>query len=142
MSTQFQFTSESVSPGHPDKLCDQLSDTVLDSVLKQDKNARVACEVLVKGKKNESGKVVIAGEISSSSSLDFETEIRDVINDIGYNSDSIQRNPILSSQKSTLLTTWSETLQPTPLLAHEPPFKIIILSCTPLQNSYTLPDIS
>ncbi|MEC9205779.1 MAG: methionine adenosyltransferase [Pseudomonadota bacterium] len=92
MSTQFQFTSESVSPGHPDKLCDQLSDTVLDSVLKQDKNARVACEVLVKGKKNESGKVVIAGEISSSSSLDFETEIRDVINDIGYNSDSLGFN--------------------------------------------------
>ena len=47
MSKRFQFTSESVSPGHPDKLCDQLSDTILDSVLSSDKHARIACEVLV-----------------------------------------------------------------------------------------------
>ena len=92
MSTKFQFTSESVSPGHPDKLCDQLSDTILDSVLSQDKSARVACEVLVKGKKDESGQVVIGGEISTSSSLDFDTKIRDVINNVGYNSDSLGFN--------------------------------------------------
>ena len=92
MSTKFQFTSESVSPGHPDKLCDQLSDTILDSVLSQDKSARVACEVLVKGKKSESGQVVIGGEISTSSSLDFDTKIRDVINNVGYNSDSLGFN--------------------------------------------------
>ncbi len=92
MSTKFQFTSESVSPGHPDKLCDQLSDTILDCVLEKDKNARVACEVLVKGKKNEAGKVIVAGEISSSSPLVFEDKVRSVINDIGYNSDSLGFN--------------------------------------------------
>mgnify|MGYP005832545713 CR=1 FL=1 len=53
MSKRFQFTSESVSPGHPDKMCDQISDTVLDTVLPSDKHARVACEVLVKGKKED-----------------------------------------------------------------------------------------
>ena len=92
MSTKFQFTSESVSPGHPDKLCDQISDTILDSVLDQDKNARVACETLVKGKKGHSGQVVIGGEISTSSSLDFEKKIRNVINDIGYNSNALGFN--------------------------------------------------
>ena len=80
MSNRFQFTSESVSPGHPDKMCDQLSDTILDSVFASDKNARVACEVLVKGKKDDPGKVVIGGEISASEPLNFDTTIRKVIN--------------------------------------------------------------
>ena len=92
MSNRFQFTSESVSPGHPDKMCDQLSDTILDSVFASDKNARVACEVLVKGKKDAPGKVVIGGEISASESLNFDTTIRKVINNIGYNSDSLGFN--------------------------------------------------
>ena len=92
MSNRFQFTSESVSPGHPDKMCDQLSDTILDSVFASDKNARVACEVLVKGKKDAPGKVVIGGEISASESLNFDTTIRKVINDIGYNSNSLGFN--------------------------------------------------
>ena len=92
MSNRFQFTSESVSPGHPDKMCDQLSDTILDSVFASDKNARVACEVLVKGKKDAPGKVVIGGEISASELLNFDTTIRKVINDIGYNSNSLGFN--------------------------------------------------
>ena len=55
----YYFTSESVSPGHPDKLCDHLSDAVLDHVISQDKNSRVACETFVKGKDNEAGTVVV-----------------------------------------------------------------------------------
>ena len=92
MSKRFQFTSESVSPGHPDKMCDQLSDTVLDTVLPSDKHARVACEILVKGKKDNPGQVVVAGEISTSAPLDFEEKIRNVITGIGYNSDELGFN--------------------------------------------------
>ena len=62
MNNEYLFTSESVSPGHPDKLSDQLSDAVLDYVFETDKNARVACEVLTKGKKDSAGSIVVAGE--------------------------------------------------------------------------------
>ena len=73
------FTSESVSEGHPDKICDQISDAVLDECLKQDKQSRVACETLVKN-----NTVVLAGEISSKASIDHEKIARDVVKNIGY----------------------------------------------------------
>ncbi|KAA0449392.1 MAG: methionine adenosyltransferase [Candidatus Thioglobus sp.] len=76
------FTSESVSAGHPDKVCDQISDAILDAILTQDKNARVACEVLVKD-----NNVILAGEISTSANVDFHKIVRQTINDIGYNKD-------------------------------------------------------
>ena len=79
MSDSFLFTSESVSEGHPDKVCDQISDAVLDSILKQDKTARVACETLVKN-----NLVVLAGEITTEASVDFDKVARDVIRHIGY----------------------------------------------------------
>ena len=72
------FTSESVSEGHPDKVCDQISDAVLDAYLKEDPNSRVACETLIKN-----NLVVIAGEITSEGSPDLEPVVRKVINDIG-----------------------------------------------------------
>ena len=76
----YYFTSESVSEGHPDKVCDQISDAVLDAHLKQDPNARVACETLVK-----TGLVVLAGEITSSAkNVDYQDIVRGVLNDIGY----------------------------------------------------------
>lgn len=74
------FTSESVSEGHPDKLADQLSDSVLDAVLSDDPRGRVACEVLV-----TTGLVLVAGEITTTSYVDIPTLVRDVVLDVGYN---------------------------------------------------------
>jgi len=73
------FTSESVSEGHPDKLCDQVSDAILDAHLAGDPNSRVACETLVK-----SGIMVIAGEITSKSKVSYADVAREVVLDIGY----------------------------------------------------------
>jgi S-adenosylmethionine synthetase len=78
---EFLFTSESVSEGHPDKIADQISDAILDSILEQDKNARVACETLVK-----TGMVFVGGEISTDAWVDIEHIARQVINEIGYTS--------------------------------------------------------
>lgn len=74
------FTSESVSEGHPDKLADQLSDSVLDAVLADDPKARVACEVLV-----TTGLVLVAGEITTNSYVDVPTLVRNVVLEVGYN---------------------------------------------------------
>lgn len=73
------FTSESVTEGHPDKVCDQISDAVLDAILEQDKNAHVACEVTA-----TTGVVHVMGEISTDCYVDIASIARDVINDIGY----------------------------------------------------------
>ena len=86
------FTSESVSEGHPDKLCDQISDAILDAVISKDKKARVACEALVKSEEGSKGIVVIGGEISTSAQIDYENIVRNTINDIGYNSEDLGFN--------------------------------------------------
>lgn len=78
------FTSESVSEGHPDKIADQISDAILDAILTQDRNARVACETLVK-----TGMVIIAGEISTDAWVDAEHIARQTIREIGYNSSAM-----------------------------------------------------
>ena len=78
------FTSESVSEGHPDKMADQISDAVLDAILAKDKDARVACETLVK-----TGMVILAGEITTDAQIDFEEICRQVVLDIGYNSSDV-----------------------------------------------------
>lgn len=80
MSSYSVFTSESVSEGHPDKMADQISDAVLDAILKEDKEARVACETLVK-----TGAVVLAGEVTTTANIDLEQVVRDTVNSIGYN---------------------------------------------------------
>ncbi|MDO4427163.1 MAG: methionine adenosyltransferase [Moraxella sp.] len=74
------FTSESVSEGHPDKMADQISDALLDAILTEDKDARVACETLVK-----TGAVILAGEISTHANIDVEGIVRATVNKIGYN---------------------------------------------------------
>lgn len=81
MQSEFLFTSESVSEGHPDKIADQISDAVLDAMLEQDKGARVACETFVK-----TGMVVVGGEVTTSAWVDIEQLARNVVRDIGYNS--------------------------------------------------------
>ena len=88
----YYFTSESVSPGHPDKLCDHLSDSILDHVLEQDKHSRVACETFVKGKENQPGTVVVGGEITTSGNLNIDKLIRETILEIGYNSNELGFN--------------------------------------------------
>ena len=78
-NSDYLFTSESVSEGHPDKVADQVSDAVLDALLAQDKHSRVACETLVK-----TGLVVIAGEITTTARVDYANVAREVIAEIGY----------------------------------------------------------
>ena len=81
------FTSESVSEGHPDKVCDQISDAILDSYLAQDPNSRVACETLIKN-----NTVIVAGEITSNGTSNIEEVIRNTVNEIGYNHDDLGFN--------------------------------------------------
>ena len=80
----YTFTSESVSEGHPDKICDQISDAILDECLKGDKESRVACETLIKN-----NTVIVAGEITSKSEVDYEAVARKVVEDIGYIEDEL-----------------------------------------------------
>ena len=74
------FTSESVTEGHPDKVCDQISDAVLDAILSEDKMARVACEVCA-----TTGLVLVMGEVTTTSRVDYEKIVRDTVREIGYN---------------------------------------------------------
>ncbi len=78
-SPKFYFTSESVTEGHPDKICDQISDAVLDAILAEDPDARVACECCV-----TTGLALVMGEITTSTYVDFQALVRDVVLDIGY----------------------------------------------------------
>jgi S-adenosylmethionine synthetase len=78
-SPQYYFTSESVSEGHPDKMCDQISDAVLDAILAQDPNARVACEV-----STTTGLVVVIGEITTHAYVDIQEIVRETVREIGY----------------------------------------------------------
>ncbi len=76
---QYLFTSESVTEGHPDKMCDQISDAILDAIIKDDPNARVACETAT-----TTGLVMVLGEITTETYVDFQAVVRDTVRDIGY----------------------------------------------------------
>lgn len=80
MSKTYLFTSESVTEGHPDKIADQVSDAILDEILKQDPYGRVACETCV-----NTGLSVLIGEVSTTANVDFQQVVRDTVNEIGYN---------------------------------------------------------
>ncbi|GIT01365.1 MAG: hypothetical protein CM1200mP26_30770 [Acidimicrobiales bacterium] len=79
MSDNWTFTSESVSEGHPDKMADQISDAVLDAMLRVDPDSRVACETLI-----TTGLVVVAGEVTCRGYVDIPKTVRDMICEIGY----------------------------------------------------------
>jgi S-adenosylmethionine synthetase len=83
VSNTFTFTSESVTEGHPDKMCDQISDSVLDAIFDEDPNSRVACESMA-----TTGLVVVAGEISTTAYVDIPRVVRDTIRAIGYDRES------------------------------------------------------
>jgi S-adenosylmethionine synthetase len=76
---QYLFTSESVTEGHPDKMCDQISDAILDAIIKDDPDARVACETAT-----TTGLVLVLGEITTSTYVDFQAIVRDTVREIGY----------------------------------------------------------
>jgi S-adenosylmethionine synthetase len=79
MKKDYLFTSESVSEGHPDKLCDMISDSILDALLAQDPNSRVACEALAK-----TGMVILAGEITSKAVINYPDVVRQTVTEVGY----------------------------------------------------------
>src|SRR5216110_1832143 len=100
IGTSYVFTSESVSEGHPDKVCDYIADSILDAHLAGDPQSRVACEVLCK-----SGHVVLAGEITSRTNVDYEAIARQAIREIGYvdtseafNADGVRVTQFISKQ--------------------------------------------
>src|SRR6516225_9302265 len=82
MSRRYVFSSESVGEGHPDKVCDTISDAVLDGCLRQDKHSRVACETYAK-----SNIVIVGGEITTKAKLDYVQIVRDAVREIGYVND-------------------------------------------------------
>jgi S-adenosylmethionine synthetase len=102
--SRFIFTSESVSEGHPDKVCDYISDSVLDACLQQDPQSRVACETLCK-----SDTVVLAGEITTNATLDYEAIVRQAVKEIGYTDrgepfcdTTLKLIPIITQQSSQI----------------------------------------
>ncbi len=78
-SEDYLFTSESVTEGHPDKMCDQISDAILDAIIAEDPDARVACETAT-----TTGLVMVLGEITTSTYVDFQTVVRETVRQIGY----------------------------------------------------------
>src|SRR6187401_662081 len=78
-AAHYLFTSESVTEGHPDKMCDQVSDAILDAIIREDPNARVACETAT-----TTGLVLVLGEITTHTYIDFQSIVRDTVRDIGY----------------------------------------------------------
>ena len=84
MSNDYIFTSESVSAGHPDKMADLVSDTIVDAIIEQDPHARIACETATK-----TGMVMLLGEITTGAQIDFEGLVRDTVCEIGYNDSDV-----------------------------------------------------
>ena len=79
MDKKYIFTSESVTEGHPDKVCDRISDAILDQILFQDSESRVACETMI-----TQGQAIISGEITTNANIEYDTIVKKTIQDIGY----------------------------------------------------------
>jgi S-adenosylmethionine synthetase len=89
MANRFLFTSEQVSDGHPDKMCDYVSDSILDALLALDPYAKVACETLIKN-----NTVIVAGEIMTTADINYDKVIRDALTEIGYDDEEVGFNPM------------------------------------------------
>jgi len=92
------FTSESVTEGHPDKVCDQISDAILDAILKQDSNARVACETMI-----TQGQAIISGEISTIADIEYEEIVLQTLKNIGYTTNELGATNTLNKGKQFLV---------------------------------------
>ena len=92
------FTSESVTEGHPDKVCDQISDAILDAILKQDSNARVACETMI-----TQGQAIISGEITTTADIEYESIVKQTLGKIGYTTDELGATNTLNKVKQFLI---------------------------------------
>ena len=101
----YQFTSESVSAGHPDKVADQISDAILDAYLAQDPNAKVACECLI-----TTGLLLIAGEVTSTAKVDHTAIAQKVLDRIGYNNDAVGFNHHIAEIRNVIHTQSPEIL--------------------------------
>ena len=98
----YLFTSESVTEGHPDKVCDQISDAILDEILKQDKDSRVACETMI-----TTARVIVSAEITTKAKVDYNQIIQDTINEIGYSKKDLGAVKINNNSNEQV---WIETL--------------------------------
>ena len=94
MNNKYIFTSESVTEGHPDKVCDQVSDSILDEILKQDAEARVACETMI-----TQGQAIISGEITTSAEVEYESVVKKALNKIGYTTEELGATSSISKNK-------------------------------------------
>ena len=94
MKRNFIFTSESVTEGHPDKVCDKIADSILEAILDQDKNARVACETMI-----TQGQAIVSGEITTTADVEYETIVSDTLKHIGYTTDELGAASALSKNK-------------------------------------------
>jgi len=92
------FTSESVTEGHPDKVCDQISDAILDAILKQDPNARVACETMI-----TQGQAIISGEITTTADIEYESIVLKTLDNIGYTTNELGATNTLNKGKQFLI---------------------------------------
>ena len=98
----YLFTSESVTEGHPDKVCDQISDAILDELLKQDPDSRVACETMI-----TTGWVIVSGEITTKAEIDYDLIIREILEEIGYTDEDLGT---IEMQKGSEKKLWVSTL--------------------------------
>jgi S-adenosylmethionine synthetase len=94
MDRKYIFTSESVTEGHPDKICDHISDSILDAILEQDSEARVACETMI-----TQGQVIISGEITTSAEVQYKTIVEKALKRIGYTTEELGTASALSKNK-------------------------------------------
>ena len=98
MDKRYIFTSESVTEGHPDKVCDKISDSILDEILKQDPEARVACETMI-----TQGQAIISGEITTTADVEYQSIVEEAIKNIGYTTDELGATSTLSKNKQFLI---------------------------------------